>query len=93
MPSVAKLTTTVPTEGQVILPASILRRRQWDAGTRLTVEETPDGVLPRPAPLFPPITPERVRGCLRYDGPPKTLEDMQAGIVAEVRRRHARGRY
>jgi hypothetical protein len=30
---------------------------------------------------------------LRYQGKPKTLADMQEGIAAEVRRRHARGRY
>ncbi len=93
MSPVTKLTTTLSTKGQVILPASIRRRRHWDAGTRLTVEETPDGVLLKPEPLFPPTTPEQVRGCLRYEGPPKTLEEMQAAIAAEARRRHAGGRY
>jgi AbrB family looped-hinge helix DNA binding protein len=93
MANSANLTTTLSTKGQVILPAAIRRRRNWNAGTRLTVEETPEGVLLKPAPLFAPTTPEQVFGCLRYAGKPKTLEDMQAGIAAEVRRRHARGRY
>lgn len=35
-----KLTTIVSTKAQVILPSSIRRRREWKAGTRLTVEET-----------------------------------------------------
>ena len=93
MPPIVKLTTTLSTKGQVILPASIRRRRHWDAGTRLTVEETRDGVLLKPAPLFPPTTPEQVFGSLHYQVKPKSLEEMQQGILAEVRRRHARGRY
>lgn len=88
-----KLTTTPSTKGQVILPAAVRWRRNWNSGTRLTVEETPDGVLLKSAPLFPATTPEQVYGCLRYRGEPKTLEDMQEGIAAEVRRRHARRRY
>jgi AbrB family looped-hinge helix DNA binding protein len=86
-------TTTVSTKGQVILPAAIRKRRQWTAGTRLSVEETPEGVLLRPTRAFPHTTEEQVFGCLNYSGQPKSLEEMQAGIAAEARRRHARGRY
>ena len=42
---------------------------------------------------FPATTPERVFGCLHYNGPPKSVEEMKAGIAAEARRRHARDRY
>jgi len=38
-----KLTTTVSTKGQVILPSAIRKRREWGAGTRLEVQETPEG--------------------------------------------------
>jgi AbrB family looped-hinge helix DNA binding protein len=93
MPRSAIPSTTLSTKGQVILPAEIRRRRNWSAGTRLTVEETPEGVLLRPAPLFPPATPEQVFGCLQYKGKPKTLQEMRDGIAVEARRRHARGRY
>ena len=93
MPRSARLSTTLSTKGQVILPADIRRRRNWNAGTRLTVEETADGVLLKPAPLFPPTTPEQVFGCLHHRGKPKTLKEMHEGIAAEARRRHARGRY
>lgn len=93
MPADAKPTTTISTKGQVILPAAIRRSRKWDAGTRLTVEETPEGVLLKPAPAFPPTTPEQIFGCLHHQGKPKTLQDMQDGIATEVRRRCARGRY
>jgi AbrB family looped-hinge helix DNA binding protein len=86
-------TTTVSTKGQVILPKAIRQRRDWPPGTRLVVEETAEGVLLRRARVFPETRPEDVFGSLRYDGPPKTIEEMDEGIVAEVKRRHARGRY
>jgi AbrB family looped-hinge helix DNA binding protein len=88
-----KVTTTVSTKGQVILPKAIRQRRKWGPGTRLIVEETPDGVLLKPAPFFPATRPEDVYGMLKYSGPPKSIEEMDAAITAEVKRRHARGRY
>ena len=48
MSAAEKPTTVVSTKGQVILPKAIRQRRRWDAGTRLVVEDTPDGVLLRP---------------------------------------------
>ena len=88
-----KLTTTVSTKGQVILPKAIRSKRRWEAGTKLVVEDTPQGVLLKAAPLFKPTRPEDVFGMLKYDGPPVSIEDMDAAIEAEFRRRHARGRY
>lgn len=84
------LITTVSTKGQVILPKQIRERRDWDAGTRLIVEETPDGVLLKPAPAFAPTRPKNAFGMLPAAGAPKSLEDMEAGVLAEARRRHDR---
>jgi AbrB family looped-hinge helix DNA binding protein len=91
--AVERQTTTVSTKGQVILPKAIRERRNWAAGTRLIAEETPDGVLLKAAPVFAPTRPEEVGGMLAYRGPPKTLEEMDAAITAEVKRRRARWRY
>jgi len=93
MANAEKLTTTVSTKGQVILPKAIRSKRRWDAGTKLVVEDTPQGVLLKAAPLFKPTRPEEVFGMLKYKGRPKTIAEMDASIVAEVKRRHARGRY
>ena len=87
----AKPTTIVSTKGQVILPKAIRQLRRWGAGTRLVVEDTPEGVLLKPVPLFPVTKPKDVFGSLSHRGAPKSLEEMQAGIAAEARRRHARG--
>ena len=93
MASATKLTTIVSTKGQVILPKTIRQQRQWDAGTRLIVEDTPEGVLLKPAPVFAPTRPKDVFGSLPYAGRPKTLDEMEAGFAAEAKRRHARHRY
>src|ERR1700730_1028531 len=93
MAAVETLTTTVSTKGQVILPKAIRQRRHWEPGTRLVVEDTPEGVLLKAAPVFAPTRPEDVAGMLAYRGRPKTLEEMDAAITAEVKRRHARRRY
>ena len=89
MPMTERLITTVSTKGQVILPKAIRQALRWEAGTRLVVESTPEGVLLRPAPVFAETRGEDVFGCLAYDGAPRTLAEMDAGIVAEARRRHA----
>ncbi len=40
-----RITTTVSTKGQVILPKAIREQKHWAAGTELIVEETDEGVL------------------------------------------------
>ncbi|MGR9248801.1 MULTISPECIES: AbrB/MazE/SpoVT family DNA-binding domain-containing protein [Rhizobium] len=77
------LITTVSTNGQVILPKTICRRREWEAGTRLIVEETPEGVLLKQLPALAPTRPDDVFGMLPFGGEPKTLEEMEAGVLAD----------
>ena len=83
-------TTVISTKGQVILPIAIRDGRQWVAGTKLSVEETPDGVLLKAIPVFTPTTIKAVFGSLRHAGLPLSLEDMDAAIAKEAKRR-ARG--
>ncbi|MGE0005758.1 MAG: AbrB/MazE/SpoVT family DNA-binding domain-containing protein [Parvibaculaceae bacterium] len=90
MADAEKLTTTVSTKRQVILPSAVRRRREWGAGTRLVVEDAPDGVLLKPAPAFAETRSEDVFGVLPWKGEPKTLEDMDAGVLAEAKRRKRR---
>jgi AbrB family looped-hinge helix DNA binding protein len=90
MASTEQLTIRLSTKGQVILPKSIRLRRHWDAGTRLIVEDTADGVVLKAAAVFEPARPDEVFGSLKISGPPKTLEEMDAGVMAEAKRRYAR---
>ena len=74
----AKLTTTLSTKGQLILPKAVRDRRGWTSGDRLVVEERPEGVLLRREPTLPPTRLEDVAGMLNhlYKGPPIAVEDM-----------------
>ena len=78
MADTEKLTTVISTKGQIILPKTIRRHRRWDTGTRLLVEETPEGVLLKAAPVFSRTRPEDVFASLPHSGAPKTIEDMKA---------------
>ncbi len=89
MPMLEPPTTTVSTKGQVILPMAVRRALRWEAGTRLVVESTAEGVLLKPAPVFAETRPEDVFGRLARAGAPKSLSEMEEGILAEAKRRHA----
>jgi AbrB family looped-hinge helix DNA binding protein len=87
MPSTEKLTTVLSTKGQVILPKVIRDRRHWDSGTRLVVEETDDGVLLKRAPLFEATSIVKVAGMLAHRGKAKSIEEMDAAVAREAKRR------
>jgi len=78
-------TTVVSTKGQVILPKALRERRAWGAGTRLVVEETAEGVLLRRAPAFAAPRADMIFGMLRYQGERKSVEEMDAAVLAEAR--------
>jgi AbrB family looped-hinge helix DNA binding protein len=86
LPNPERLTTTVSTKGQVILPKAVRERRDWSAGTRLLVEDTADGVLLKRAPAFAATRPEEVFGMLPHGDGPRSVEEMDAAVLREARR-------
>jgi AbrB family looped-hinge helix DNA binding protein len=94
-------TTRLSTKGQIVLPKSIRTSRAWKAGTEFTVEETREGILLKPAATATITSLEQLDEALRpirekvarLRKKPLTLKEMDESIAAEVRRRHARGRY
>ncbi len=79
-------TSKLSSKGQIVIPKAIRDRRHWTPGVTLVFEERDDGVLLRPAQAAPPMTTlDELSGCLPWDGPPRTLEDMDAAIAAGVR--------
>ena len=81
-----RITTVISTKGQVILPKANREGRHWKAGTRLTVEETPDGVLLQAIPAFPETTIDAVFGSMRHNGPALSVEEMDTAIAKEAKR-------
>ena len=82
-----RLTTVISTKGQVILPKAIRDLRHWTAGTRLVVESTSEGVLLKPASVFPPSSVDQVFGALEHKGAALSTEDMEAAVASEAKRR------
>jgi AbrB family looped-hinge helix DNA binding protein len=82
-----RLTTTISTKGQVILPKAVRDLRHWSAGTRLVVESTAEGVLLKLAPVFPPSSIDEVFGSLKHKGAALSIEDMEMAVTAEAKRR------
>lgn len=56
----------------------------------LTVGATADNAVQKSAPTFAVTWPEDVFGALPYRGKPKSIARMDAGILAEAKRRHVR---
>ena len=82
-----RLTTVISTKGQVILPKAIRDQLHWAPGTRLTVENTPDGVLLKSTPMFATTSVDALFGSMRHEGPALSIDDMNAAIAQEAERR------
>ena len=87
------LTTTVSAKGQVTLPKAIRQALGWDAGTLLVVLTREGGLMVQPLRPFAETKPADVFGCLAYDGPPKTIEEMDTAVFSEAARGHAGSRH
>lgn len=83
-------TTRLSTKGQVILPKSIREQGRWEPGTEFEVTARDGGVFLAPKSRRKRYTIDDLIGCLPYDGPPKTLEDMQRGIDQALAERWTR---
>ena len=51
-----------------------------EVGTEIILTDTGKGILIQPKPPFPPTTLNEVARCWKYNGSPKTWEDMEAAI-------------
>lgn len=80
-------TTKLSSKGQVIIPKSVRDARGWGPGTTFEIEETKEGLILREAKPFPRTEIDEVFGCLKWHGPPKTIEEMNEAVGAEFAKR------
>ena len=78
-------TTRLSSKGQVIIPKAVRDARGWGEGTEFVVETMGDGIVLRPARLFPVTKLDDVFGILKFDGPPKLIVEMNQGVDEAVR--------
>jgi AbrB family looped-hinge helix DNA binding protein len=80
-------TTKLSSKGQVIIPKPIRSAHRREAGQELVVIDVGDGILLKPTTPFEETTLDDVAACLKFEGSPKTLDDMEAAIAEGVKAR------
>jgi AbrB family looped-hinge helix DNA binding protein len=87
------LHTHISTKGQVIIPKALRDANHWIAGTALVAEQTPQGILLRPAVTSPKLpllaTLQAIQKRIGYQGAPVTVEQMNQAVLDEAARRGA----
>ncbi|MBW4534829.1 MAG: AbrB/MazE/SpoVT family DNA-binding domain-containing protein [Pleurocapsa minor HA4230-MV1] len=73
-------TTKMSSKGQVIIPKALREIHHWEEGQELIAIDMGDGILLKPKKPFPETTLDEVAGCLKYQGTPKSLEDIEDAI-------------
>ena len=78
---------TVTSKGQVTLPAATRAKLRLVAGSKLSVSENERGEI-----VLKPKTGDirNLRGIVRYDGPPVSIEDMKRAIGDAVAENYLR---
>lgn len=81
-------TTLLSSKGQVIIPKALRDARHWSAGTRLEVQETPEGVLLKPVAVSDKSELASglaaIRARVGHQGRARTLQEMDAAVLREA---------
>lgn len=81
------VTTRLSSKGQVIIPKALRTRHHWETGQELVAVDMGDGVLLRPASPFHATSLHDVAASLPFQGPAKTLEEMEEAVKTGAKRR------
>lgn len=80
--STNKLTTTLSTKGQVVIPKTVRDAMAWSDGMTLAVEPHPQGVLLSAAKrYFDASDPDTLLGCVNYKGPALSLDEIDKKLT------------
>jgi AbrB family looped-hinge helix DNA binding protein len=79
--------THLSTKGQLIIPKAIRDRHGWHPGTELLLEERGDSVVLRPVKPLPATSLADLIGCAGYQGPARSIAEMEAAIARGARER------
>jgi AbrB family looped-hinge helix DNA binding protein len=77
-------TTKLSSKGQVIIPKALREAYNWQVGLEFMVIDTGNGILLKPVQTFATTTLEQVAGCLAYERPPTSLDDMDSAVRRAV---------
>lgn len=86
-------TTKLSAKGQVVLPKRVRDELGWKAGTEFVVERAGAGVTLTPKAASRQGSIRDLRGVVKHQGRPVTLQQMDEAVSKEIRRRRESGRY
>ncbi|MCL1465701.1 MULTISPECIES: AbrB/MazE/SpoVT family DNA-binding domain-containing protein [Argonema] len=72
--------THLSSTGQVIIPKALRDAHRWEAGQELIAIDMGDGILLKPKKPFLQTKLENVAGCLKYQGKPKSIDELEDAI-------------
>ena len=72
--------TRLSNTGQVIIPKALRDAHRWEAGQELIAIDMGDGILLKPKKPFMETKLEDVAGCLKYEGKPKSIDELEDAI-------------
>lgn len=73
--------TRLSNKGQIVIPKAIRVFHGWKAGLEFVIENVGDGIKLKPIKPYKETKIEEVMGCVGYEGPRKSLKDMEAAIA------------
>ena len=82
-------TATVTSKGQLTLPAEVRRTLRLVPGSRVDFEKQPDGTYSIRART---LDIRELRGIVKYEGPPVSIEDMKRAVADHAAERDRRSR-
>jgi AbrB family looped-hinge helix DNA binding protein len=77
-------TTRLSSKGQIIIPKWLRERHNWQTGMEFLIVDAGDGIFLKPQRPFAPTTVAEVGGMLAYNGPGKTVEEMDEAIAQGI---------
>lgn len=93
MPATAKVTTTLSSKGQMVLPKALRDQKQWKPGAQLLLEDVPGGVMVKLVETKKKYTVDDLVGILKYDGPPLSQEEIDGRIDESLAEEVRQGRW
>ena len=73
-------TTRLSNKGQIVIPKQVRAAQGWEPGIEFIVEDTGNGIKLKPISPYPETKAEELVGCVSYQGPKKSLKEMEAAI-------------
>jgi AbrB family looped-hinge helix DNA binding protein len=73
--------TRLSNKGQIVIPKAVRVSHGWKPGLEFVIENVDDGIKLKPVKPYGVTRIEEVMGCVGYEGPRKSLKDMEEAIA------------